>query len=139
MLFYTIEDKIDIIRGLCRGIVSLHNYEPPFYHRNICPEAFYIFNVKGKYKALLAKFDCTKDNSDDAAYTVLSNIEKKVASQKTNKFFAPEVLHTEFGQDVDFLDECEINDDAKCILFEMLSKNPKDRPEIEELMACLTV
>ncbi len=156
------KDKMNIISGLCRGVLSLHNYEPPFYHRNICPEAFYIFNVKGKYKALLAKFDCAKDNSDDAIYTVLANVEKKIVSRKTNQFFAPEVLQAELGQGVnwrkadiyslakmclfilsgeiidegvvDFLDRCNIDDDLKYVLFEMLSENPDDRPEIEELI-----
>lgn len=158
----TIEDKMDIISGLCRGVLSLHNYDPPFYHRNICPEAFYIFNVKGKYKALLARFDCTKDNSDDATYTVYANVEKKLACKKTNQFFAPEILQSELGQGVDwakadiyslaktclfilsgeiidkeaadFLDECDIDDSIKCILFEMLSEKPEDRPKIEEVM-----
>lgn len=165
LLNLTVEDKMDIISGLCRGVLSLHNYEPPFYHRNICPEAFYIFNVKGKYKALLARFDCAKDNSDEAAYTVFANVEKKLASQKTNQFFAPEVLQAGTGQDVawvkadiyslaktclfilsgkiideevvDFLDECNIDDNLKCVLFEMLSENPDDRPEIEELIAAI--
>lgn len=162
LLNLSVEDKMDIISGLCRGVLSLHNYEPPFYHRNICPEAFYIFNVKGKYKALLARFDCTKDNTDEAAYTVFANVEKKMASQKTNQFFAPEVLKAETGQGVDwvkadiyslaktclfilsgeiideevvdFLDGCNIDDDLKCSLFEMLSENPDDRPQIEELI-----
>lgn len=35
-------------------------YDTPLYHRNINPDAFYILDVKGKYKPLLAKFDCTK-------------------------------------------------------------------------------
>lgn len=155
------EDKLDIIGGICRGILSLHNFEPPFYHRNICPEAFYIFDIKKKYKALLARFDCTKDNSEDASYTVFSNIEKKLASEKTNQFFAPEVLQSDLGQGVDwakadiyslaktclfilsggmveeasdFLNEDTINEDIISILFEMLSESPADRPEIEELI-----
>lgn len=158
----SIEDKLDIIGGICRGVLSLHNYEPPFYHRNICPEAFYIFDIRKKYKALLARFDCTKDNSLDAAYTVFSNVEMKLTNKKTNQFFAPEVLKAELGQGVDwvkadiyslaktclfilsgeiideevvdFLDECDINDDIKCILFEMLSEEPEDRSDIEKLI-----
>lgn len=98
----SMDEKLDVIKGLCRGVMSLHNYDPPFYHRNICPEAFYIFNVKGKYKALLAKFDCTKDNSDDAIYTVFNNVEKRATNQNTNQFFAPEVLKSDMGKDVDW-------------------------------------
>lgn len=157
----SVEDKLDIIGGICRGILSLHNYEPPFYHRNICPEAFYIFDIKKKYKALLARFDCTKDNSQDASYTVFSNIEKKVASEQTNQFFAPEVLQSNLGQGVDWakadiyslaktclfilsgeivedaselINADDINEHIKSILFRMLSENPMDRPEIEELI-----
>ena len=55
------EQKLNIIAGLCRGVESIHNYDTPLYHRNINPDAFYIFDVRGKYKPLLAKFDCTKD------------------------------------------------------------------------------
>lgn len=162
----SLEDKLDIIGGICRGVLSLHNYEPPFYHRNICPEAFYIFDIKKKYKALLARFDCTKDNSLDAAYTVFSNVEMKLTNEKTNQFFAPEVLKSELGQGVDwakadiyslaktcifilsgeiidkgavaFLDGCGIDDDIKCILFEMLSEKTEDRPSIDALVDILT-
>lgn len=160
LLNLSLEDKLDIIAGICRGILSLHNYEPPFYHRNICPEAFYIFDIKKKYKALLARFDCTKDNSQDASYTVFSNIEKKVSSEQTNQFFAPEVLQSNLGQGVDWakadiyslaktclfilsgeivedvgglLKVDDINEHIKSTLLRMLSKNPMDRPEIEEL------
>lgn len=156
----TVEDKLDIIGGICRGILSLHNYEPPFYHRNICPDAFYIFDIKKKYKALLARFDCTKDNSQDASYTVFSNIEKKVSGAQTNQFFAPEVLRSNLGQGVDWakadiyslaktclfilsgeivedtgelLKVDDINEHIKSTLLRMMSKNPMDRPEIEEL------
>lgn len=158
----SMDEKLDIIRGLCRGVMSLHNYEPPFYHRNICPEAFYIFNVKGKYKALLAKFDCTKDNSDDSSYTVFNNVEKRATNQNTNQFFAPEVLKSDMGKGVDWrkadiyslgktclfiltgeiisenfeciLDVIDISDDAKLTLFKMLSVDPADRPNIEDLL-----
>lgn len=158
----SLDEKLDIIKGICRGVMSLHDYEPPFYHRNISPEAFYIFSVKQKYKALLAKFDCTKDNSDDAIYTVFNNVEKRASNQKTNQFFAPEVIKSEMGKGVDWkkadiyslgktclyiltgevisadiesvLDESNISEDAKVNLFEMLSEKPEDRTNIEDLL-----
>lgn len=161
----SIQDKLDIIRGICQGVLSLHNYEPPFYHRNICPEAFYVFVVKGKYKPLLARFDCTKDNSEEALYTVLSNIEEKRVSQKTNQFFAPEVLHADLGQGVNW-EKADIYSLAKTCLFilteecvtnknntfvnrhnvsmeiikifqEMLSENPEERPSIIKIIQLL--
>lgn len=39
------EQKMDIIAGLCRGIESIHNYDTPLYHRNINPDAFYVFDT----------------------------------------------------------------------------------------------
>ena len=86
----------------------------------------------------------------------------KLTNEKTNQFFAPEVLKSELGQGVDwakadiyslgktcifilsgdivgekvaeFLDGCNIDDDIKCILLEMLSEKAEDRPNIEELI-----
>ena len=153
------EQKMDIIAGLCRGIESIHNYDIPLYHRNINPDAFYIFNIRGKYKPLLAKFDCTKDSSD-AAFTVFQNVERKVHNQNTNQFFAPEVLKANIGigvdwekadiyslaktilyilsgsviSDLDCLDEIEgLDDDLKIILMEMLDEKPENRPKLKEV------
>lgn len=149
--------KMDIIAGLCRGIESIHNYETPLYHRNINPDAFFVFDIRGKYKPLLAKFDCTKDSAD-AAFTVFQNVEKKVRNQKTNQFFAPEVLNSNMGIGVDWkkadiyslaktilyiITGSAVND-SKClgdwddelinILIEMLNENPEKRPELSDLL-----
>lgn len=158
----TIEERLDIVAGLCKGVDSIHHYEPPLYHRNICPDAFYVFEIRGKYKPLLAKFDCTKDSSD-AAFTVLQNVEKKVRNKNTNQFFAPEVLRADMGQGVDWekadiyslaktvlyiitgtvidertdmevFDELEITDDLKLILMDMLAETPKCRPNLDVLL-----
>lgn len=158
-----IEQKMNIINGLCRGIESLHNYETPLFHRNINPDAFYIFNIRGKYKPLLAKFDCTKDSAD-ATFTVFQNVEKKVRNQNTNQYFAPEVIKSNMGIGVDWekadiyslaktivyiilgkvieSSECladveEIEDELKIILMEMLDENPVNRPGLKELLEIL--
>ena len=158
-----IEQKMDIVEGLCRGIDSIHNYATPLYHRNISPDAFYIFDIRGKYKPLLAKFDCVKD-SEDATFTVVQNIEKKVCNQKTNQFFAPEVLNGNMGVGVDWekadiyslaktivyilkgyivesiysIDEISgLNDEIKLILMEMLDEKPANRPNIREVLSCI--
>ena len=159
----TTDDKLDIITGICHGILSMHEYATPFYHRNICPEAFYIFNIQGKYKALLARFDCTKDTSSDAEYTVLNNVEKKVSGKHTNQFFAPEVIRSDSGMNVDWekadiyslakislyilagkvisdddeteiIESCEIDDEIKYMLLEMLSDEPVKRPAVNDLL-----
>lgn len=162
-----IQEKIDIVVGICRGMSTIHNYEPALYHRNISPDAFYIFDIKGKYKALLAKFDCTKDTAN-VDFTVLNNVEKKVNNQKTNKFFAPEVLTSSMGLGVDWekadiyslaktclyiltgeivenskdtekIYECDINDTLKIILLEMINDDPGSRPNLSELMDALKI
>lgn len=157
------EQKMDIITGLCRGVESIHNYETPLFHRNINPDAFYIFDIRGKYKPLLAKFDCTKDSAD-AAFTVFQNVEKKVRNQNTNKYFAPEVLDSNMGIGVNWEkadiyslaktilyiitgvigndSECletmdELDDELKIILMEMLDKNPENRPDLDALLEIL--
>lgn len=155
-----IEQKMDIITGLCKGVESVHNYETPLYHRNINPDAFYIFDIRGKYKPLLAKFDCTKDSAE-AAFTVFQNVEKKVRNQNTNQFFAPEVIKSSMGIGVDWekadiyslaktilyiitgavvensdcLDSVDdIDDDMKIVLMEMLDDNPENRSGLDSLL-----
>jgi hypothetical protein len=157
------EQKMDIIAGLCRGIESIHKYDTPLYHRNINPDAFYIFDIRGKYKPLLAKFDCTKDSAD-ASFTVFQNVEKKVHNQNTNQFFAPEVLKANMGigvdwekadiyslakmilfiltgriiEDTDCIDEINgLDDELKLVFMEMLDDEPQNRPEISNLLNSL--
>ncbi len=119
--YLSLDDKIDIVYGICRGINSMHRYKPAFYHRNICPDAFYIFNIKGKYKALLARFDCAKDTSVDSKYTVLNNVEQQIKNSSTNKFFAPEVLNSNRGLNVDW-EKADIYSLAKTCLFILTGK-----------------
>lgn len=125
----SIENKLDIIKGLCRGVESLHTYDTPFYHRNICPDAFYIFDVKGKYKPLLAKFDCAKD-TDDADFTVYQNVEKKALNQGTNAFFAPEVISSNMGIGVDW-EKADLYSLAKTILFILSGKTTVNVDDVE--------
>lgn len=159
----SIQDRKDIITGLCKGIESLHNYDPPMYHRNINPDAFYIFEIKGKYKPLLAKFDCAKD-TDNAAFTVFHNVEKKVLNENTNSFFAPEVLSSKMGIGVDWqkadiyslaktvlyiladrvvgsIDDVEnadeVGDDLLLVLMEMMDTDPNKRANLEDLIEIL--
>lgn len=159
------QQKVEIITGLCRGVESIHNYETPLYHRNINPDAFYIFNIRGKYKTLLAKFDCAKDSAN-AAFTVFQNVEKKVRNKNINQFFAPEVLNSNMGLGVDWekadiyslaktilyiitgsviedagnietMDELEIDDVLRIVLIEMLNEVPENRPSLRELLNAL--
>lgn len=160
------EQKMNIIVGLCRGVWSIHNYDSPLYHRNISPDAFYIFDIRGKYKPLLAKFDCTKDSAD-AAFTVFQNVEKKIRNKNTNQFFAPEVLKVKMGigidwekadiyslaktilyiisghliSDSDYIDYIDkindLDDNLKIMLMEMMDKKPENRPNVNDLLNIL--
>ncbi len=159
----SMRERKDIIAGICRGIESLHDFEPPMYHRNINPDAFYIFNVKGKYKPLLAKFDCAKD-TDNSQFTVYQNVEKKVLNEKSNSFFSPEVLSSKMGIGVDWqkadiyslaktvlyilagrlvdsIDEIEnaddVGDDILLTLMEMVDEDPGKRAKLENLIEML--
>lgn len=161
----SMQNKLDIIAGICKGIESIHDYEIPMYHRNICPDSFYIFEIRNKYKPLLAKFDCTKDTAENM-FTVYYNVEKRAKNKNTNQFFAPEVLNTNLGEEINWrkadvfslaktilfilfdgiiddeeidncLEKCEISDELKIILTEMLSPQPDERPEIKEILEIL--
>lgn len=161
----SMSNKLDIIAGICKGIESIHDYEIPMYHRNICPDSFYIFEIRNKYKPLLAKFDCTKDTAENM-FTVYYNVEKRAKNKNTNQFFAPEVLSTEVGEEINWrkadifslaktilfilfdgiiedneienrLEECKISDELKIILTEMLSPHPDERPEVTEILEIL--
>lgn len=157
----TLEEKRDIVSGICSGIRSMHTYEPPFFHRNICPEAFYIFKVHNKYKALLARFDHSKDTSSEVAYTVLASVENNIKDVNKNTYFAPELFNASFdgcnwekadifslgktciyilsGKNVNSTEEAEQvldldNHDWQLVFAQMLAEKPDDRPNIEEVI-----
>lgn len=164
----SLEEKKGIIMGICNGLLSIHNYNPPLFHRNICPDAFYIFHIKGRYKALLAKFDYAKDTDPSVEYTVLKNVENNVKDQSANGFYAPEVISAVSGQSINWEkadifslgklslyiltgetvlnDDIEgtitcltVNDAIKQMLLEMVSIIPENRPTISEVITCLSM
>lgn len=120
----SLDDKLMIISGLIKGVESIHSYDTPLYHRNINPDAFYIFEIRKKYKPLLAKFDCTKDSSEEA-FTVFQNVEKKAKNSNSNHFFAPEVLCSKLGQGVDW-EKADIYSLAKTIIYILIGKEVSD-------------
>ena len=157
----SIKDRRDIIQGICSGIKSMHTYDPPFYHRNICPEAFYIFKMRNKYKALLARFDCSKDTSTEVAYTVLNSVANNLKDANKNTYYAPELFERNFdecnwekadiyslgkicifiltGRNINNIKEVDDfldidNHEWQLIFAQMLSENPEDRPNIKEVI-----
>ncbi|MGN9154737.1 serine/threonine protein kinase [Bariatricus sp. HCP3S3_E12] len=157
-------EKMDIIVGICNGVLSMHEYETPFYHRNISPEAFYVFKIRGKYKAILARFDCAKDTSENITYTVFQSVEQKIQDCSQNQFYAPELSVKTFDDTVDWekadiyslgktciyiltgkitenlvqlknaFRNIDITEDVKLLLLKMLSVNIDERPSIRMLV-----
>ena len=90
------EERILIVRGIVRGIASMHNAEPPYYHRVISPSAFLICRIKDKLKPLLINFDCVKDTDEDAEFTVLYAVYDAISdTEQPESTFAPELLTDE--------------------------------------------
>ena len=87
-------------------------------------------------------------------------------NKNTNQFFAPEVLSTEVGEEINWrkadifslaktilfilfdgtiedkeiekrLEECKISDELKIMLIEMLSPYPDERPEVKKILEIL--
>ena len=96
-------------------------------------------------------------------FTVYYNVEKRAKNKNSNQFFAPEVLSTNVGEEINWrkadvfslaktilfilfdgiiedeeienhLEECEIVDELKIILTEMLSEQPEERPEVKVIL-----
>lgn len=159
------EEKYNPNKENCLRVVgAFHDFLCIYYKESKKYDStFYIFSIRGKYKPLLAKFDCTKDSAD-ATFTVFQNIEKKIHNRNTNQFFAPEVIRANMGIGVDWkkadiyslaktilfiisgsitdnyecLDEIDdLNDNFKIVLMEMLDEKPENRPELTELINSL--
>lgn len=87
-------DRLQLIHGIVRGVASMHNAEPPFYHRSLSPSAFLICKVRDRLKPLLVNFDCVKDTDEDAEFTVLYAVSDKMTREEMQELFAPETLQS---------------------------------------------
>ena len=99
------DDKMRLIKGIVRGVASMHNAEPPFYHRSLSPSSFLVCRIKNGIKPFLVNFDCVKDTDSDAAFTVLYAVGEKVENAENPELlFAPELLDDELidSEDVDW-------------------------------------
>ena len=88
-------DRLQLIRGIVRGVASMHNAEPPFYHRSLSPSAFLICKVRDRLKPLLVNFDCVKDTDEDAEYSVFYAVSDKLTDDELKNIFAPELYSNE--------------------------------------------
>lgn len=89
-------EKLQIVKGIVRGVASMHNAEPPFYHRSISPSSFLVCRIKNGLKPFLINFDCVKDTDSEAAFTVLYAVgEKMESAENPEHLFAPELLDDE--------------------------------------------
>lgn len=134
----SIVEKLDIVVGICNGVLSMHEYEPPFYHRNISPEAFYIFKMRGKYKAVLARFDCAKDTGENITYTVFRSVEQKIQDSTQNKFYAPELFGKTIDDTVDW-EKADIYSLGKTCIYILTGKDINDHVEIKKCLSNINI
>lgn len=97
-------EKKQIVRGIVRGVASMHHAEPPFYHRALSPSAFLVCQIRNRPKPLLINFDCVKDTDEGAEYTVFYAVSDKLSDENMESIFAPELYSDEIldGADVDW-------------------------------------
>ena len=99
----TFGEKMQIIHGIVQGVASMHNSEPPFYHRSLSPSAFLVCKVRNGLKPLLINFDCAKDTDDGAEYTVFYAVSDKLSDEEMrHSVFAPELYDELESDDVDW-------------------------------------
>lgn len=156
----TDSEKLTIIHGIVKGVASMHNATPPFYHRSLSPSSFLICKIKDKLKPLLINFDCVKDTDEGAEFTVFYAVNDQLQnSEDAELLFAPELLSDELFESDDFdwakIDifalaktiikiltnsytiPCDapalITEDQFSVLLAMCNNNPTARPTINEL------
>ncbi|MBE6783598.1 MAG: hypothetical protein E7536_06265 [Ruminococcaceae bacterium] len=93
------DEKMEIIRGIVRGVASMHHAEPPFYHRSLSTAAFLICKIRNRLKPLLINFDCVKDTDEFAEYTVFYAVSDKLSEEELREAFAPELYSEELDSD----------------------------------------
>ncbi len=146
------EEKMSIISGIIKGIATLHNYNPPLYHRAISLDSFVVYKIKNKtYKPLLIQFDSVKntDTSVDEQnnYTVFTSVRRNATAYHSVSFFAPELIQYcmslnenqeidwgkadiySLGSLINFFD-AELTTEQNEILKKMTDKEPDNRPDI---------
>lgn len=146
------EEKKSIISGIVKGIASLHNYDPPLYHRAISLDSFIVYKIKNRiYKPLLIQFDCVKDTDasvdEQNKYTVFTSVKRNTTAYHSVSFFAPELvkycmnLNTNheidwgkadiysLGSLIKYFD-AELTTEQNEILEKMTDKEPSNRPDI---------
>lgn len=146
------EEKISIISGIVKGIATLHNFDPPLYHRAISLDSFVLYKLRnGKYKPLLVQFDCVK-NTDETVdqqnkYTVFTSVKRKATIYHSVSFFAPELIKyctsLTANEEIDWgkadiyslgllirFFNAELTPEQNKVLEKMIDKEPHKRPDI---------
>ena len=157
----TAEEKLTIVRGIIKGIASIHNATPPFYHRSLSPSSFLVCKIKDKLKPLLINFDCVKDTDEGAEFTVFYAVNDQLhSSEAAELLFAPELLSDELSDSDDFdwakvdifalaktvikiltgsyavpdsKPEC-LSENQYLMLLNMCEVSPENRPSINEII-----
>ncbi len=156
----TDEEKLAVIHGIVKGIASMHNAIPPFYHRSLSPSSFLVCKIKDKLKPLLINFDCVKDTDEGAEFTVFYAVNDQLhSSEAAELLFAPELLSDELSDSDDFdwakvdifalaktvikiltgsyavpdsKPEC-LSENQYLMLLNMCEASPENRPSINEI------
>ncbi len=149
------EEKTSIIFGIVKGIATLHNFDPPLYHRAISLDSFVIYKLNnGKCKPLLVKFDCVK-NTDESVeqqnkYTVFTSVKRNANAYHSISFFAPELIkycmNLKTNHEIDWgkadiyslgllikYFDAELTPEQNEILEKMTDKEPSNRPDINTI------
>lgn len=93
------DEKTEIIRGIIRGVASMHHAEPPFYHRSLSVSSFLICKIRNRLKPLLINFDCVKDTDTSAEFSVFYAVSDKLSEEELRDSFAPELYSEELDSD----------------------------------------
>ena len=158
-----VENRLWTASGVCAGILSMHTYKTPLYHRDVWPGAFFLCRIEDSFKIYLAQFGLTKDTSGDMGVTMREQVEESDAKENRRYFTAPEVhafgseetdgwkwadiysvgrlsiyilcggVFPESGAEREAMESAGVPERVRGILMAAVSPDPKKRPELWEI------
>lgn len=152
----TYDQRLQIIRGLIENIRMLHSMDNPIYYCGLNKNSFYVCENNGQYIPVFVKFDTIKRH-DKEMYTAYTSLDVLLKKQDDDIFIAPELYeydeHIDFGKTDIFslgtmivylltketgkynLSKIE-SDKYRTLLKYMISDDPSQRPDINEVYTC---
>ncbi len=147
--------RLEIIRGIANGIYELHLNEEPIVHRYLMPASIYLIKMKdGRFIPKICNFEYAKIPNPSN-----ETMGARVANRATDPFKAPESNNTDsnitwskmdiyslgvlvfyiMGLDITGikkparLKDCSLSNEFVNMVGKMISNNPCNRPEIQEV------